>query len=58
MSTDWTNDPEAADKALQKSLEEQFEKFPDRFLKEGKLDSKKTFNGDKSPFYGANNNPS
>ncbi|KAF7179294.1 hypothetical protein CNMCM7691_008227 [Aspergillus felis] len=51
MSTDWTNDPQAADKALQKSLEDQFEKFPDRFLKEGKLDGKKTFNGDKSPFY-------
>jgi len=58
MSTDWTNDPEAADKALQESLEGQFEKLPDRFLKEGKSDGKKTFNGDKSPFYGANTNPS
>ncbi|GIK03850.1 hypothetical protein Aspvir_007925 [Aspergillus viridinutans] len=57
MSTDWTNDPQAAHKALQKSLEDQFEKFPDRFLKEGKSDGKKTFNGDKSPFYGANTNP-
>ncbi|GIJ91229.1 hypothetical protein Asppvi_010194 [Aspergillus pseudoviridinutans] len=51
MSTDWTNDPKAAEKALQESLEDQFKKFPDRFLKEGKSDGKKTFNGDKSPFY-------
>ncbi|KAK0666949.1 hypothetical protein QBC41DRAFT_255038 [Cercophora samala] len=51
MSTDWTNDPEAATKTLQDSFEKELKKYPDRFLKEAKSDGKVSFNGDKSPFY-------
>ncbi|KAK4642072.1 hypothetical protein QC761_511820 [Podospora bellae-mahoneyi] len=51
MSTDWTNDPKAAEKTLQDSLEAELKTHPDRFLRTAKADGKVTFNGDKSPFY-------
>ncbi|KAK4203000.1 hypothetical protein QBC40DRAFT_346514 [Triangularia verruculosa] len=51
MATDWTNDPQAADKALQEALADQLKKYPDHFLKEAKSGGKVSFNGDKSPFY-------